>query len=58
LKADIYGIPLRLPKVTEATILAAVGGCAYASLKTAAKTAVHFDWKIEPNPCLQKAYQG
>ena len=63
LKADICGIPLRVPKVTEAAclgaaMLAAVGVGAYPDLKAAAKAAVQFDRRVEPNPHLQKAYQG
>jgi xylulokinase len=55
--------PLRVPKVTEAAclgaaMLAAVGVGAYPDLKVAAKAAVQFDQRVEPNPRLQKAYQG
>jgi glycerol kinase len=47
--------PLRVPKVTEAAclgaaMLAAAGVGTYPDLKAAAKAAVQFDRRIEPNP--------
>ncbi len=62
LKADICGIPLRVPKVTEAAclgaaMLASVGIGGDSDLSSATASAVHFDRRIEPDLRRLRAYE-
>lgn len=63
LKADICGMPLRVPRVTEAAclgaaILASVGVGNYKSLESAVHEAVGIDRTITPHSRNAKAYEG
>jgi xylulokinase len=62
LKADICGIPLRIPQVTEsaclgAAILASIGVGKYNNVDSAVQDAVKMDRTVEPQIKNAKAYQ-
>jgi xylulokinase len=62
LKADICGIPLRIPQVTEsaclgAAILASIGVGKYDNIDSAVQDAVKMDRTVEPQSKDAKAYQ-
>jgi len=61
LKADICGVPLKVPRVTEAAclgagILAAVGAGVCPDVHSAVAAAVRFDRLVEPDAAAHKAY--
>ena len=63
LKADICGIPLRVPQVTEAACLGAalLGGIAagvYRDPADAVAAAVHWQRRVEPDAAGQTAYDA
>jgi xylulokinase len=61
IKADVTGLPVGVPKITETTALGAaflalVGVGAYASLSEASQHIVQIRERIDPNPAAQSAY--
>jgi xylulokinase len=62
MKADVTGIPVSVPEITETTALGAaflalVGSGAYASLSDASDHIVRIRERLEPDPSTQSAYQ-
>jgi autoinducer 2 (AI-2) kinase len=62
IKADVTGLPVRVPEVTETTALGAaflalVGLGAYASLSDASDHIVQIRERIDPDPSTQSAYE-
>jgi xylulokinase len=63
LKADVCGVPLRVPEVTEAAclgaaLLAGVGAGVYPDLHRAVQQTVRFKGRFEPKPGNASAYEG
>jgi xylulokinase len=61
LKADICGVPLRVPRVTEAAclgaaLLAGVACGAYPGIPAAVDAAVRFHHEVRPEPASRSAY--
>jgi autoinducer 2 (AI-2) kinase len=61
MKADVTGLPVSVPEVTETTALGAaflalVGTRAYASLKEASDRIVRIRERIDPDPSTRSAY--
>ncbi len=62
MKADVSGLPVSVPEVTETTalgaaLLALVGTGAYVSLSEASDDIVHIRERIDPDVSVQPAYQ-
>jgi xylulokinase len=62
MKADVTGIPVSVPEITETTALGAaflalVGMGAYASLTEASDHIVRIRERVEPDPSTESAYQ-
>ena len=62
LKADITGIPVTVPRITEAAswgaaILAGVGAGVYTSPAEAVRQTLRFERTIEPDPASQAYYE-
>jgi len=63
LKADICGVPLRVPEVTEAAclgaaLLAGVGAGVYSDLHSAVRQTLRFKGRLEPHPGNASAYEA
>jgi sugar (pentulose or hexulose) kinase len=62
MKADVTGMLVSVPEITETTVLGAaflslVGCGAYPSLKEASDHIVRIRERLEPDPSTQSAYQ-
>lgn len=61
LKADVLGVTVAVPRVTDAAcwgaaLLAGLGAGCYADLAQAAEAALHFDHRFTPDPARQTLY--
>jgi len=63
IRADIFGIPITRPKITEAgllgaAMLAGISSGVFASAKEAVDMFVHEDRRFEPDPARHAVYRG
>ncbi|MBI5960742.1 MAG: hypothetical protein HY866_18530, partial [Chloroflexi bacterium] len=63
LKADILGVPVAVPRVTDAAcwgaaVLAGVGAGVYTDLAQAVEAALHFDRHFMPHPARHERYNN